>query len=383
METKKGDSYRVKRGIAFSFIEAFFSSKRLNHYSPHNPILRKFFSKEKNYCPVFESCPPYNEGIDEQHEVIELGQTLQETGAGINRVPRKRRNSLTQDTLAGYLFISPMLITTVVLTIIPILQSGIISFTDWNFIAGLNRIHFIGLDNYSKMFSDETFLKSLTNNFALIFVVPVSLMISLLLAVLINKAAYFKSVFKVIYFMPFISSFVAVAVLWRVLFHPTSGPINGFLKSLGIEQPPAWLAAPSFTLISVMIIMVWAGIGFEMIIFMAGLQNVPADLYEAADIDGASKIRQFFSVTIPMLSPTTFFLLITGIVGSFKAFDLIMILTNGGPAGSTSVIVFYLYEVAFIQLKSGYASAIGIALLLLILAITLVQWIGQKKWVNY
>lgn len=312
-----------------------------------------------------------------------MEQTVQKTGATVNRVPRKKQKNLTQDTLAGYLFISPMLIMTVVLMVIPILLSGIISFTDWNFIAGLKSINFIGFDNYSKMLSDENFTRSLANNFLLMLVIPVSLFIALILAVLINKATYFKSVFKVIYFMPFISSFVAVAILWRVLFHPTSGPINGFLMSIGIDNPPAWLADPSFSLISVMIIMVWAGIGFEMIIFMAGLQNIPQDLYEAADIDGASKIRQFFSVTMPLLSPTTFFLLITGIVGSFKAFDLIMILTNGGPAGSTSVIVFYLYEVAFIQLKSGYASAIGIALLLLILAITVIQWIGQKKWVNY
>lgn len=183
--------------------------------------------------------------------------------------------------------------------------------------------------------------------------------------------------------MPFISSFVAVAVLWRVLFHPNNGPINGFLKSIGIDQPPLWLADPSYALVSVMIIMVWASLGFNMIIFLAGLQNIPTDLYEAADIDGASKVRQFFSITLPLLSPTTFFLLITGIVASFKAFDLIMVLTNGGPAGSTSVIVFYLYEVAFIQLNSGYASAMGIALLFFILVITLFQWIGQKKWVNY
>ncbi|URN96740.1 MAG: sugar ABC transporter permease [Candidatus Pristimantibacillus lignocellulolyticus] len=285
--------------------------------------------------------------------------------------------------MAGYLFISPMVLLATVLTIIPIILSGVISFTDWNFIAGLDSIKFIGLDNYTKMFSDDDFTKSLNNNLLLILVIPVSLFISLILAVLINNSTYFKSFFKVIYFMPFISSFVAVAVLWRVLFHPSSGPINNFLMSIGISNPPAWLADPSFSLISVMIIMIWAGVGFEMIIFMAGLQNISKDLYEAADIDGASKIRQFFKITIPLLSPTTFFLLITGIVGSFKVFDLIMILTNGGPAGSTSVIVFYLYEVAFIQLKSGYASAIGIMLLIIILAITVIQWIGQKKWVNY
>jgi len=288
-----------------------------------------------------------------------------------------------KDTIAGYLFIAPMVLLATVLTIIPILLSGVISFTDWNFIAGLDSIQFIGLENYVKMFDDDEFLRSLTNNLLLMLVIPVSLFIALILAVLINNATYFKDVFKVIYFMPFISSFVAVAVLWRVLFHPTSGPINSFLMSIGISNPPAWLADPSFSLISVMIIMIWAGIGFEMIIFMAGLQNISRDLYEAAEIDGANKVRQFFSLTIPLLTPTIFFLLITGIVGSFKVFDLIMILTGGGPAGSTSVIVYYLYKVAFIQLKSGYASAIGIMLLIIILIITIIQWIGQKKWVNY
>lgn len=295
----------------------------------------------------------------------------------------QRKHLRMKDTIAGYLFIAPMVLLATVLTIIPILLSGVISFTDWNFIAGLDSIQFIGLENYVKMFDDDEFLRSLTNNLLLMLVIPVSLFIALILAVLINNATYFKDVFKVIYFMPFISSFVAVAVLWRVLFHPTSGPINSFLMSIGISNPPAWLADPSFSLISVMIIMIWAGIGFEMIIFMAGLQNISRDLYEAAEIDGANKVRQFFSLTIPLLTPTIFFLLITGIVGSFKVFDLIMILTGGGPAGSTSVIVYYLYKVAFIQLKSGYASAIGIMLLIIILIITIIQWIGQKKWVNY
>ncbi|WP_284645836.1 carbohydrate ABC transporter permease [Paenibacillus silviterrae] len=298
-------------------------------------------------------------------------------------VRRTARKQAFHDTLAGYLFIGPMLITTGVLTIIPIFLSAIISFSDWNFIAGLDSITWVGFDNYTSMFMDNEFIRAMKNNIALMLVVPVTLFLSLILATLINKATYFKSLFKVVYFMPFISSFVAVAVLWRVLFHPTSGPINGFLMSLGVSQPPMWLADSNYALISVMIIMIWSSLGFNLIIFLAGLQNIPADLYEAASIDGASPLRQFFSITLPVLSPTTFFLLITGIVGSFKAFDLIMILTNGGPAGSTSVIVFYLYETAFINLKSGYASSMGIVLLLFILAITLIQWIGQKKWVNY
>jgi multiple sugar transport system permease protein len=309
--------------------------------------------------------------------------TKNTTDAKGRTAPRYARKQSFYNNIAGYLFISPMLITTTVLTIIPILLSAIISFTDWNFITGIGHIKFTGVNNYQGLVHDENFLRAIKNNIYLMGVVPVAMFLSLVLAVLINSATYFKTFFKVIYFMPFISSFVAVAVLWRVLFHPNSGPINGFLKSIGIVHPPMWLADPSYALLSVMIIMVWASLGFNMIIFLAGLQNIPKDLYEAAGIDGASPIKQFFSVTLPMLSPTTFFLLITGIVSSFKAFDLIMILTNGGPAGSTSVIVFYLYETAFINLKSGYASAIGMVLLFFILLITLIQWVGQKKWVNY
>lgn len=295
----------------------------------------------------------------------------------------KQRKQSFYNSIAGYLFVLPMLLTTMLLTIIPIFLSGIISFTDWNFITGLGNIHFIGFGNYEELFKDEHFWRAMKNNLTMILTVPFSMIIALVLAVLIDRVTYFKSFFKVIYFMPFISSFVAVSLLWRVLYHPTSGPINGFLKSIGIANPPLWLADPQYALIAVMIIMVWTGLGFNMILFIAGLQGIPKDLYEAADMDGASKFRQFMRVTIPMLSPTIFFLLITGIIGSFKVFDLVMVLTEGGPAGSTSVIVHYLYEVAFVNLRSGYASAIGILLLFSLMIVTVVQWFGQKKWVNY
>ncbi|WP_340022838.1 sugar ABC transporter permease [Paenibacillus sp. FSL K6-1096] len=295
----------------------------------------------------------------------------------------KMRKQAFYDNIAGYLFIAPMLILTVTLVIIPILLSGVISFSNWNFVSGLDGFQLVGLDNYTRLMQDESFHRSLYNNLIMIAVVPVAMFLALVLAVLINKATYFKTFFKVIYFMPFISSFVAIALLWRVLYHPNNGPINGFLRSIGVEHPPMWLADPKFALISVMIIMVWTSLGFNMVIYLAGLQNISRDLYEAADVDGASPLRQFFRITLPMLSPTSFFLLITGIVGSFKVFDLIMVLTGGGPAGSTSVIVYYLYEVAFVNLESGYASAMGIILLILILLVTLIQWVGQKKWVNY
>nr|WP_233499280.1 sugar ABC transporter permease [Bacillus weihaiensis] len=296
---------------------------------------------------------------------------------------KKYRFKGWKETFAGYIFIAPMLIGVTCLTVFPILASIFLSFTDWNFITGIKGFNFIGLDNFKKLFSDSVFLKSLTNNLLILLVVPIGLLISLSLAVVINKHVYLKDFFKVIYFMPYISSVVAVAIVFQVLFHPTEGPVNQFLLSLGIEDPPKWIADVNFALPSVMIILIWTNIGFQLIIYLAGLQNIPKELYEAADIDGASAWYKFRKITIPLVSPTTFLLLVTGLIGSFKVFDLIVVLTNGGPANSTSLPVFYLYDQAFVELRTGYASTIALVIFALILLITVFQWIGQKKWVNY
>lgn len=292
-------------------------------------------------------------------------------------------SSTTKETIAGYLFIGPMLIGVSILVLFPIIASIFLSFTDWNFITGMKDVNFIGLDNFKNLLSNSVFIKSLTNNMILLLVVPIGLLISLVLAVLINKHVYFKDIFKVIYFMPFISSVVAIAIVYQVLFHPTSGPVNQFLMSIGLENPPLWLADPKFALISVMIIMIWTSIGLQLILYLAALQNISQELYEAAEMDGASQYYQFRKITMPLVTPTTFLLLITGIIGTFKVFDLIVVLTNGGPANSTSVPVFYLYEQAFLELRTGYASAVALIIFGLVLLITLIQWLGQKKWVNY
>lgn len=294
----------------------------------------------------------------------------------------KNRRRL-RNTISGYLFISPMLIGIIVFTLFPIIASVILSFTDWRFVTGFDKIKFVGFDNFVHLAGDKGFKQSLTNNFILLLVVPITMGISLLLAVLINKHVYLKNWFKIIYFMPGISSVVAIAIVFQIIFHPSYGPANSALKALGIDNPPMWLADPTYALPSVMIIMVWIDLGYNMLIYIAGLQNIPQDLYEAAEIDGASGWRKFRSITIPMLSPTTFFLLITGIIGSFKAFSLIKVLTNGGPANSTSTLVFDLYDTAFVSLKTGYASAMAIVLFACVLVITAIQWYGQRKWVNY
>ncbi|AXI10413.1 sugar ABC transporter permease [Oceanobacillus zhaokaii] len=288
-----------------------------------------------------------------------------------------------KDTIVGYIFISPMFIGTSILVIFPILATIFLSFTDWNFITGVGGFNFIGLENFKTLLGDDIFIKSLIHNFILLLVVPIGLLISLTLAVIINNHVYFKDVFKVVYFMPYISSVVAVAIVFQVLFHPTMGPINQLLLSLGVENPPGWIADTNFALISVMVILIWMNIGFQLIIYLAGLQNIPKELYEAAEMDGASAWYKFRKITVPLVSPTTFLLLVTGFISTFKVFDLIVVLTNGGPANSTSVPVFYLYQQAFIELKTGYSSAIALILLVLVLLITFLQWLGQKKWVNY
>jgi multiple sugar transport system permease protein len=298
---------------------------------------------------------------------------------------RKRGQSKLQrrESWFGFLFVSPMLIGVTVLTLLPILATLVLSFADWNFIAGLDGFKFVGMDNFERLFDDATFIKSLKNNAIFMLTVPIYMAISLSLAVLIDRHVYAKDFFKVIYFLPYISSVVAVATVWQVLFHPSAGPVNQFLMSIGIDNPPKWIADTDYALISLMMISVWISIGYNMIVYLAGLQSIPKDLYEAADIDGATGWSKFWTITLPLLSPTTFFLMVTGIIYSFKSFELIAVLTKGGPAGSTSVIVWYLYETAFLNLKVGYAASMAMILFLCVLLITLLQWIGQKKWVNY
>ncbi|MBM0065444.1 carbohydrate ABC transporter permease [Alkalicoccobacillus gibsonii] len=303
----------------------------------------------------------------------------------LRKKPQTSKSPLNswRDAVAGWVFIGPMFIGTSILVIFPILSSLTLSFTNWNIVAGYENAEFIGLDNFVALFNDPLFIKSLGNNFLLLLAIPITLFISLTLATIINKYIYFKDFFKVIFFMPFISSIVAVAVVFRVLFHPTQGPINQLLMTLGIDNPPGWIADISFALPSVMLIMIWTGIGFNLIIYLAGLQSIPKELYEAAQIDGASAWYQYKKITIPLVSPTTFLLFVTGIISSFKIFDLIIVLTGGGPANSTKVPVVYLYEKAFLDLRAGYASSISLVIFVIILIITYLQFKGQKKWVNY
>ncbi|CAM3648147.1 sugar ABC transporter permease [Cohnella lubricantis] len=295
-----------------------------------------------------------------------------------------RRGSLQRgETLSGFLFVSPMLIGVFVLVLLPIIATMALSFADWNFIQGWDGIKWVGFENFRNLLDDPMFLRSVRNNLIFLLAVPVYMLISMVLAVLIDRYVYLKGYFKVAYFMPYVSNIVAVAVVWMVLFQPSYGPVNEVLRTFGFSNPPKWLADPDYALVSIMLITVWISIGFNMIIYIAGLQSIPRDLYEAADIDGANAWTKFTRVTFPMLSPTSFFLLVTGIISTFKVFDIIAVTTLGGPFGSTSLMVWYLYDQAFNNLKIGYASSVAAVLFLFVMLITAGQWAAQKKWVNY
>lgn len=294
---------------------------------------------------------------------------------------KKRRN---KDNLVGYLFILPALIGFIGFILLPFIISFILSFTQWNFISGLSGIKFVGLSNFKELLTDIWFTDSLKNNIIFTFtVVPISLIVGLILAVLIQKYTYFSNCIKVMIFMSYISSVVAIAVVWMVLLQPSYGPVNQFLVSIGITTPPQWLADMKWSLPTLIFITIWQGIGYYVIIFIGGLNSISESIYESAEIDGANFWKKLWCISVPLVSPTTFFLAITGIIHSFKVFDLVSVLTEGGPGTSTTVLAYYIYKSAFKYNRMGYASAIAWIVFIIIFVITIVQWKGQKRLVTY
>lgn len=288
-----------------------------------------------------------------------------------------------KDFLTGMGFILPSLLGFLIFTFIPVVISLCLSFTSWNFMEGIEGIKFNGLANYIRLFSDEWFLNSYKNNIIFTAVtVPVLIALGLVMATIINKYIYGGGVVRTMIFIPYIASVVAVCTVWMVLLQPSYGPVNEFLRSIGIANPPGWLADFKWSLPSIMIIYVWQQVGYYSIVFLAGLKGLPEDVYEAAKVDGASSIRQFFSLTVPLISPTTFFLTIMGIIGSFKVFDQISVLTQGGPGSSSSVMAYYVYRTAFDYFEMGYANTLAWALFVLVFLVTLVQWKMQAKFSN-
>ncbi|MGH2344367.1 MAG: carbohydrate ABC transporter permease [Chloroflexota bacterium] len=288
---------------------------------------------------------------------------------------------MKRDTAWAYLFIAPQMVGLLAFALGPMLAIVVLSFGSWDLI---HAFRWVGLNDYRYEFSDPIFWKSVKNTiyYTGIFI-PASLILALLVALVLNRKMAFRGWYRAIFFMPVITPTVAIALVWFWLLNPDYGLINILLYDIGITGP-GWYADIQWAMPSVILVSVWRNFGYSMVIFLAGLQGVPAQLYEAAQMDGAGRWAQFRHITLPMLSPTTFFLIVTNVIGSLQVFDQVYVLTNGqaGPDDATRVIVFHIYELAFRLFQFGQASAATVFLFVVILAITLVQFRFQR-WVHY
>jgi multiple sugar transport system permease protein len=285
-----------------------------------------------------------------------------------------------RDGTWAVLLLLPNIIGFLAFTLIPVIASFVLSFTTWDM---LSPIKWIGISNYTDLLRDPTFIKVFWNTIYFAGIsVPLGIVCSLLLAVALDQGANFKKFYRAAYFLPVVSSMVAVAVVWQFIYNPEYGLFNYFLSLLGIKGPN-WLTSTVWAMPAVIITSVWKNVGFNMLIFLAGLQGISNDYYEAAELDGANLRQKFFYITIPLLSPTTFFVTVMSFIGSFQVFDTVFLMTQGGPARSTSVIVHYLYENAFKYFNMGYASAMAYVLFFMVFLITMIQLWRQRKFGLY
>jgi len=284
------------------------------------------------------------------------------------------------DSFWALLFLSPNLILFLMFTLVPVLASFGFSFTEWDL---LRDPTWIGLGNFKEMFSDRIFRQVMGNTLYYSLVsVPLGVAFSLLLAILVNQKLRGVKFYRAIYFLPVISSTVAVAIVWQWIYNPEFGLLNYFLEFVGIKGPN-WLGSTKWAMPAVIIASTWKGLGYNMLLFLAGLQGIPEMYYESAEIDGATRMRKFFHITLPLLSPTMFFVVVMSIIGSFQVFDLVFVMTEGGPGRATSVLVHYLYQSAFEYFQMGYASAIAWVLFFIVFGLTLIQLKWSKQWVQY
>lgn len=296
------------------------------------------------------------------------------------KTKKKRTSMQSREERIGYLFLLPSFIGFVIFILIPVIWGLILSLFDYN---GFKAPQFIGLKNFINLFHDEYFFISLKNNlFYMVVSVSFTLLFGLLLAVFLDKPLKGRGIFKTVLFFPQLTSSIAFGMIFAILF-TSRGPINGMLRTLGMLNPPKWLTDSQWVMLTITITAIIKNTGYYMILFLAGLQSVPADLYEAAGLDGANGFQKFRYVTWPMITPTVFLSTILCVINSFKVFDLVAQMTDGGPANSSNVLVYRIYTEAFKYSKFGYASAYAVVLFVIVLVITLIQFRGQKKWVNY
>ena len=296
----------------------------------------------------------------------------------------KQRNiAQRKENITGYAFITPYVLLFLVFTGIPFICSIVFSFTNMTYISKLANLKFIGFANFIKMFQSPEVMAALGRTFIYSLVyVPAIMVAGFVLAMIVNKGIHWKGAIRGMVFLPYVSNMVAVAVVFKIVLGQ-SGPFYQIMQFLGVENPPLLLLSDKFALPTVALIAVWKGVGLNMITYLGALQNVPTELDEAAQIDGANKWQRIKNVVIPMISPTTFFLIISSIITSLQNFTVIQSLTEGGPGQSTTVMALSIVRTAFVQNNTAFASAQAMVIFLIVMIITLIQWREQKKWVNY
>lgn len=288
---------------------------------------------------------------------------------------RLRRN----EAIAGYLFLLPNLLGFLIFSLLPIAAAFLLTLTDWSLIG---RPSLVGLANYGQLVHDSLFWQTARNTvYYTVGAVPIGVFIAFWLALLLNRKMAGVVFFRTVFFLPHVTLTVAVAIVWAWIYHPELGLINYLLGQVGIDGP-RWLQSTTWAMPAIIVMSNWKGIGYAMLIFLAGLQAIPQDLYEAATIDGAGWFQRLRHITVPLLAPTTFFILVTSFIGAMQAFDQFYVMTQGGPAYATTTLVMYIFQNGFQWFQMGYAATVAVALFAGIFAITALQWWLGKAWVH-
>ncbi len=279
--------------------------------------------------------------------------------------------------LVAYSFLAPNFIGFAIFTLVPIVFAVVLAFLHWD---GANPIEWAGLSNFTELFDDDQFKAALKNTIVYTAgTVPFTLLASLFLAVILNQGIKARNFFRTVSFFPYIASLVAVAAVWNMIFNPSKGPVNMLLYALGFENVPGWAADKDWAMVTIILFSVWKYMGYYMIIYLAGLQGINPELYEAANLDGTNAWQRFRYVTVPQLSATTFFILVMLTIQCFKVYDIVYMVTQAGPGTATLVLVYDIYNKAFVSWNLGSASAVAMVLFTLVLAVTLIQFKTEQR----
>lgn len=294
---------------------------------------------------------------------------------------RSRRKKLEDFRLAAFLFLSPALVFFSIFFVFPLVATVYLSWHEWDLLGPALEAPGVGFHHYVEIWQDDRFVRALANTFLYVlaciaFMPPLALGV----AYLLNEVKIVPWFWRLLFFLPVVTSAVAMSLVWQYIFDPTYGPLNEALKSLGL-RPLGWIMDPELSLISLIIVSLWQGIGYHAIIYLAGLQGIPDDYYEAATIDGAGTVKKFFHITLPLLKPTSVFVFVMVGINAFQAFTPFYVITNGGPMDSSNVLGLYIYKTAFEFLNMGKASAMSVVLFVLVVIVSLFQikWVRRRE----